>query len=773
VKARSWQSSALHARSGRSSASAPREPPSTVAINCRSLLLVPILAGLAGLLNSFRMVRLPDPTPSGSGEGMTLGYPLHLGSPMIAAERARRSHTASPHREDPASPPWPRSSCARELCQENMRPGMLQVPESKIAIPELPDPFVPRRALLAELAGDDPADRRVTLVCAPGGYGKTTLLAHWALVAGRIGPPPAWVNLDRDDDDPHQLWNGVVAALTAHPAVPADGPLRELAESAASVGDPAGPAFVADLVDALDGLAVRVPLVLHNVHEVRAPGALRALAAMVAARPSSLRLVLSSRLDPPLPLATLRSGARLREFRADRLRFSVDEAGDVLERQGLRLGPAQIRQLHACTGGWPTAVHLTGVVLCGGADPDAFLARFADDTRPVADFLVGEVLGSLADPDRELLVAASTDAPLVDEPEAREGLERLARMTGLVTPMPRRLHGYLVDPLVAAHLRTGRGRRSPSTAGARDRTIGSGRGEDDLRWMSAYAALQRSEPIEARRIAAQALRDGTALRQTRAALVLRTVHGAALFDCGSRHRGLQEMGETRTELGAVPLAGDQAAVLAVLEHRAALALGRPDLALTVADWLAQRSDTAGELLLMRAWAALSTGRDQIARTAVRPLLDGSVTGLLPHTVVEAFLVETTAAVTAGEVYAARGALRTALSLGAPLDAVRPFAMAEPPARLLLSRKRTIEPFVARALVAGRGARPRPTMPLTDAELAMVELLPSPMSVEQIAAELDIASSDEAHRMMRTVYRKLGVSSRRTAVTTAFERRLLR
>ena len=180
---------------------------------------------------------------------------------------------------------------------------------------------------------------------------------------------------------------------------------------------------------------------------------------------------------------------------------------------------------------------------------------------------------------------------------------------------------------------------------------------------------------------------------------------------------------------------------------------------------------------MRAWAALSTGRDQAARAAVRPLLDGSGTGVLPHTIVEALLVETTAGVTAGEVYGARHALRTALSLGAPLDAVRPFAMAEPPARALLghhlARRGAAEPFATRALAAGQSAHRSRPAPLSDNELVMINLLPSPLSVEQIAAELGIAGGEEAHSMMRTVYRKLGASSRRTAAAAAFERRLLR
>lgn len=867
---------------------------------------------------------------------------------------------------------------------------MLQIPESKIAVPALPDPFVPRPGLLAALDDDNPADEHVTLVCAPGGYGKTTLLAHWALAAGRTGPGLAWVNLDRGDDDPHRLWTGVLAALTAHPAVPTDGPLHELARAAASVEESAGSRFATDLLDALDGLPTRIPLVLHDVHELSAPAALRGLGTIVAARPSGVRLVLSSRLDPPLSLSTLRSAGRLRELRASRLRFSPAEAGAVLQRRGLRPTPAQVQGLHACTGGWPTAVHLAGTVLCGGVEPDAFLARFAATSRPVADFLVDEVLTSLSERDRELLAAVAEDDPRAVRADARDGLERLARLTGLLTPAHRPLPGYRVDPLVAAHLRTTRGHRSRSAAGPHGRAVGSGRGEDDpvaglqravrggddallvesvhrfagillvtgqhsvlrdvlsrlrersapadpwlalcsalthveagdpaatraeldhtgrrwpaepdgrleilrsvtelfaavatadftaapariragrdegltpewaalalvatggvgllygdqeattaplqealtitrrygftylemqcctllggvagmtgdhramtvaargalatasadgwdgslwstaCRWMLAYAALLQFEPAEARDIAAEALRQGGTPRSPRLEFALRAVSGAALFDDGSPHRGLQEMRQARTDLGAVSLAGAQAAAPAVLEHRAALALGRPDLARAVTDWLAEHGGAGGEVLLMRAWEALSTGHDQAARAAVRPLLDGSVTGVLPHTIVEALLVETTALVTAAEVHGARRALRTALSLAEPLDAVRPFAMAEPPVRALLShhlaRSGAAEPFAARALAAGRGAHRRQPAPLSDQELAMITFLPSPLSVEQIAAELGIAGSVEARSMMRTVYCKLSASSRRTAVTAAFERRLLR
>jgi LuxR family maltose regulon positive regulatory protein len=873
---------------------------------------------------------------------------------------------------------------------------MLPIPKSKTAVPALAEPFVPRPRLLAALGGHDD---RVSLICAPRGYGKTTLLAHWAAVTGGAGTGVAWVNLDRCDDDPRRLWTGVLAALTAHPEIPPGNPVHELGRAAASGLGSAGPAFVADLLDALDGLPVRVPLILHDVHELVGPAARQSLETIVAARPAGLRIILSSRLDPPLSLGTLRSEGRLHEIRVDQLRFSPDEADALLHRRGLHLTTNQSREVHALTRGWAAGLRLVGTILCDPCDTDAFLARSATDPRPVADFLVGEVLASLPDRDREVLEAASTEDPLaaglvealVGGNDARPVLDRLARDTGLVTPVRESADRYRMDPLVAAHLRAGRRHRPQSTADLHGRAarwragqddaaaavqhaaqagddalliefvhrfagrllvtgkhdvlrhalsqlreesasddpwpalcsacvhieagdpaatqadldrvdrlwpaepeaplvvlrsvtelfvaaaasdltaaptrLSGGRRDDDApewaalalvsvggagllvdgdreaaraalqealaltrhygfsylemqclallggvagiagdyramtmaaeeavavaitggwdeslwsttsRWMLAYAALLRSEPLEARDIAARALRGRGPVRQARLGFALRAVHGAALFDSGSRHRGLQEMQQARTDLGPVSLTSEQAAALAVLEHRAALALNRPAAARAVADWLADRGGPRGEVLLMRAWAELSVGRDYAARSAVGPLLDGSVPAVLPHTVLEALLVEATARVTGGEVYRARHALRTALSLGAPLDVVRPFAMAEPPARALLGHlrggSRTAEPLAARALAAGASAHPRRTTRLTEAELAVVKLLPSPLSVEQITVELGIGSTEEAHGMIRTIYRKLGASSRRTAVAAASERNLLR
>ena len=285
----------------------------------------------------------------------------------------------------------------------------------------------------------------------------------------------------------------------------------------------------------------------------------------------------------------------------------------------------------------------------------------------------------------------------------------------------------------------------------------------------------RAEPAEAHRLAAAALRRGEALLRPRYVFALRAVQGAALFDSGQRHRGLQEMQQARADLGAVPLSPEQAAALAVLEHHAAVRLGRPEAARAVVAWLVERIGLRGEILLMRAWAEQAAGRDHAARAVVEPVLDGTVTSVLPHTVVEALLVEASARVRRGEVQAARTALRTALALAKPLDVLRPFATAESPARALLDRQlhrsAAPDPFAARALATARQAGHMRGGRLTTAEREALRYLPSPLTVAQIAAQLGIAPS-EAQARIRGIYRKVGASSRRTAVAAGRARRLL-
>jgi LuxR family maltose regulon positive regulatory protein len=228
------------------------------------------------------------------------------------------------------------------------------------------------------------------------------------------------------------------------------------------------------------------------------------------------------------------------------------------------------------------------------------------------------------------------------------------------------------------------------------------------------------------------------------------------------------------------MSAEQAASAAVLEFHAALQLGHTTAARTVYGWLAERThNTTGaashaELLLMRAWAESAAGRHEHARAVLRPVLDGSCSALLPHTLVDAWLLETTLAMAADERPAARRALQSALALAQPLDALRPFTHAGPGVRELLVHQLgsfgTTETFAQQALAAGAPAENRHTT-LSERELTVLGLLPSMLSLDEIATDLTV-SVNTVKSHVRSIYTKLGVSSRRTAVLSAHETGLL-
>jgi LuxR family transcriptional regulator, maltose regulon positive regulatory protein len=208
---------------------------------------------------------------------------------------------------------------------------------TQITPPSIPPGLVARPALLEALDRGD--DRALTLVCAPPGYGKSLLLAHW--VRERADTPTAWVNLEPDDNDPRRLWGAVLTALRACPGVPEDSRLHRLVVSRASVELE----FLADLVEALDALPVRIRLVLDDAHSLVTPESLRGLQLMMRSPRPQLRLVLATRRDPGLPVARMRLEEQLCELRAQQLQFSAEESALLLERQGIRLAAGHRAEL--------------------------------------------------------------------------------------------------------------------------------------------------------------------------------------------------------------------------------------------------------------------------------------------------------------------------------------------------------------------------------------------------------------------------------------------
>lgn len=329
----------------------------------------------------------------------------------------------------------------------------MRVAGGRTTVPDRPTGFTPRPHLLARL--DRAAPGQLVLVVAPPGHGKTALLADWLRRPG--GPPSAWVSLDAADDAPH-VRSALLAALSAIPDLPADSPVRTIART----GERAGPDVVDDLAAALDAARPPIRLVLDDLQELTSAEALRDIARLVRRRPAGLRLVLASRLDPPLPLARMRLEGRLHELRAEDLRLGVAETAALLAAAGLALTDEQVAVLHARTDGWVAGLRLAALALRGRADVAGFVTHFSGSERSVADYLTEEVMAGLpADTRRFLHVAAVCSVlpvelavALSERPDAERVLDELDRRTGLVDTVqpgtyriPTLLRSYLVTDL--------------------------------------------------------------------------------------------------------------------------------------------------------------------------------------------------------------------------------------------------------------------------------------------------------------------------------------
>jgi LuxR family maltose regulon positive regulatory protein len=259
---------------------------------------------------------------------------------------------------------------------------------TKLHIPSSRPSFVARPRLTALL--DRGLEQTLTLVSAPAGFGKTSLLADWSRRSHR---GIAWVALDSGDNDPVRLWRHVTVALDRVRPGSADR-IRPM------FGPPAPPSFdavAAALINEFDGQSgdEEVVLVLDDYHLIESPVVHASVTFLVEHLPPRLRLVVSARADPPLPLARLRVAGQLAEFRASDLRFTREETAAVLREasgQDLALTEASLAALDVRTEGWAAGLQLAALSLRDHPDVDRFIASFSGSHRYVLDYLTEEVL---------------------------------------------------------------------------------------------------------------------------------------------------------------------------------------------------------------------------------------------------------------------------------------------------------------------------------------------------------------------------------------------
>ena len=297
---------------------------------------------------------------------------------------------------------------------------------SKLTPPRTPRWLVARARLLESL--DAGVQGRLTLLTGPAGSGKTVLVSSWATTATLPGPV-AWLSLEAADNDPARFWFYLLAALRQSGAAAPGGRLDSLG---LPIGGP-DRGFVLELAGALDELAGPVVVVLDDFQELTNPAVLDSLAAVLRRSPASLRLVLASREEPPLPLARLPVAGRPIQVGPVELAFTAGEAAKLLASHGLVLAEANLALLWARTEGWAAGLVLVALSLQDDPDPEGFLAGFAGSSRVVADYLLEEVLGRLPEEDQAFLLHTSVvervSGELADALTGRaDGAQTLARL---------------------------------------------------------------------------------------------------------------------------------------------------------------------------------------------------------------------------------------------------------------------------------------------------------------------------------------------------------
>jgi LuxR family maltose regulon positive regulatory protein len=337
-----------------------------------------------------------------------------------------------------------------ELKPARSRPVILA---TKLGRPPVRDEHVARDRLLELLRGG--AARRLTLVTAPPGFGKTTLLAEWA---AEEGSPVAWLSLDDDDNDPTRFLAYTIEALrTAAPDVG-----RRALAALGAAGERVVDVVLALLVNDLSARETGMVLVLDDYHVITNTEIHGAVAFLVERLPESLRLVIATREDPPLPLGRLRARGELGELRAAELRFSEEETSmflnDVL---ALGLASEDVGRLQMRTEGWPAALYLAALSLRGTDDAKPWILSFAGDDRHVVDYLTAEVLARQPAELRAFLLHTSIldrlCGPLCDAVTERNGsthvLEDLERSNLLLIPLDNKREWYRYHHLFGDLLR--------------------------------------------------------------------------------------------------------------------------------------------------------------------------------------------------------------------------------------------------------------------------------------------------------------------------------
>jgi LuxR family maltose regulon positive regulatory protein len=283
---------------------------------------------------------------------------------------------------------------------------------TKLFAPALRPNLVPRPRLLERLSLAMQVP--LTLISAPAGYGKTTLVGEWQAGPG-ASVPVAWLSLDASDNDPARFWRYLATALNTLQ----DGLVDDALSLFSSLQSPPVETLLPILINGLVEFPQDFLFVLEDIHVITAVEVHRMLAFLVDHLPRQMHIVILTRADPPLPLARLRVSSQVVEIRQRDLRFTAAEATTFLnEVMGLRLSEEDTEALLARTEGWIAGLQLAALTIHGREDPSEVIATFGGGYRYIVDYLVQEVLGRLPESLRAFVLQTSVldrlSGPLCD-----------------------------------------------------------------------------------------------------------------------------------------------------------------------------------------------------------------------------------------------------------------------------------------------------------------------------------------------------------------------
>jgi len=328
---------------------------------------------------------------------------------------------------------------------------------TKLYIPPPRPKIVLRPSLIERLNEGLLSGRKLTLISAPAGFGKTTLVSEWVAGCGR---PAAWLSLDEGDNDPARFLTYIVAALQTIAANVGAAVLGVLQ----SPQPPPTESILTALLNEMSTVSDNFILVLDDYHVIDAKPVDNALTFLLEHLPPQMHLVITTREDPDLPLARLRARDQLTELRATNLRFTPAEAAEFLNQiMGLNLTAEDIAALEARTEGWIAGLQLAAISMQGHQDTTSFIQSFTGSHHFVMDYLVEEVLQQQSESVQTFLLRTSIldrmcgplcDAVLLDSSApGQETLEYVEHANLFLIPLDNERRWYRYHHLFADLLR--------------------------------------------------------------------------------------------------------------------------------------------------------------------------------------------------------------------------------------------------------------------------------------------------------------------------------